>query len=78
LTVQLADWGVRGGYTAFECFQIWEMSGYRQLPYDGGFMSQPAWVRSAFLRFLQVKRWWHINNGLEDVPANIPRMGVGA
>jgi hypothetical protein len=53
------------------------MSGYRQLPYDGGFMSQPSWVRASFLRFLQVKRWWTINEKLSDVPLSLPRMGQG-
>lgn len=73
LQQRLVDWSLWGGYDSFEMFQIWEMSGYKQLPFDGAWVDQPSFVRNDFLMLLQVKRWWSMNEKLED-GAELPKL----
>jgi hypothetical protein len=53
-----------GDYTAFEFFQIWQLSNYHQLPFQGGWVDQPTWVTDAFKWFLRVSKWWQIKQTL--------------
>ena len=55
------DIGLFGGYDAFNAWVIWRRSNYVVLPFTGGWLEQPEWVRDDFL-MLDLARQWHDEN----------------
>lgn len=54
----LEDWGLLGGEDSFDAWIIWRRSGYIVLPFAGGWLDQPEWLREDFLT-LDLVRQWH-------------------
>lgn len=55
------NWGLTGDYQVWEWFQVWKLSDYKQLPFDGGWVDQPRYVQRGFLYLLNLKGW-HVQN----------------
>lgn len=69
LDTALADWCVWGGYDAFEAWCQWRDKG--TLPFAGGWLEQPAWIRSAFATLNTVYLWHEANEQLAN-PDDLP------
>jgi hypothetical protein len=58
LSEYLEDWGLYGGHDSFDLWLIWRRSNYVVLPFAGGWLEQPFWVREDFL-ILDLVREYH-------------------
>lgn len=67
----LADWGIWGGYDTFEAWCQWRDKG--TLPFAGGWLEQPPWIRDAFGTLNTVYLWHEANEQLAD-PENLTRL----
>lgn len=67
----LADWGLlHPDDAALECWQLWREHG--TLPYSGGWLDQPEWVRADF-RILNLLETFHtLQANKADTPAANP------
>jgi len=65
LSISLADWGT---YVfddiSFDLWTIFDSSG--QLPYAGGLMDQPTYIRKDFAHWYRLQRWHELN---EELPS---------
>lgn len=52
LETALEDWGAYGGYESFEAWQ--EYQNKHILPFSGGYLEQPLWIREAFKQYNRV------------------------
>lgn len=67
LTAQLKDWGlITQADTVIECWLRFRNDGI--LPYAGGWLDQPAWVRHDFNQLDAIEAWHQIQNEKPDPP----------
>lgn len=50
----LEDWMPRRGFESLECFQVYIESDRTILPFAGGWLDQPEWVREDFRLFKKI------------------------
>lgn len=67
----LEDWGVWGSYDTFEAWCQWRDKG--TLPFAGGWLEQPPWIRDAFATLNTVYLWHEANEQLTE-PDSLPRL----
>lgn len=61
----LEDFGLYGGEESFDAWIIWRRSNYIVLPFAGGWLEQPWWIRRDFLTLDLLRQF-------NDIQANKP------
>jgi len=65
---RLADWGAYGDYEAFEAWL--EYQNKHILPFGGGYLEQPLWIRDSFKQFNTVYNYLYFTRNRLAIPAD--------
>lgn len=67
----LRDWGLHGDFDqTFESWQVWRT--HHVLPYSGGWLEQPWWVRQDFATLNAALAWHELQAEKADAPETNP------
>lgn len=71
LSKRLRDWGLHDDPAQiFEAWQVWKA--HHVLPYSGGWLEQPWWVREDFATLNAVEAWHQLQQVKPDIPKENP------
>lgn len=74
LQKSLIDWGVSGGYDAFDAW--YEYYNNKTLPFAGGWLDQPRWIRNSFGFFNKLLNYHYQQKDrptLQDINLSTPK-----
>lgn len=62
----LNDWSLIGGRASYDAFREYVWSKHATLPFSGGFLEQPAWIRDDFITLRNLLNYHYLNEDLKE------------
>jgi len=66
LDAEIEDWGLYGAEASWEAWNNWTASNKAMLPFAGGWLDQPWWIRADFRTLNTVRLWHEANEQMTD------------